>query len=151
MLFMCMLLSIITIVHGCGDRHAYNALLPVKLSAAATSFVSTTISSLRISPALLNKPDSSMANTGDFSAIWEKAVEKYKSEAEVSRLPLDALATAKSVEDILEMVGKNLKHFQDSREKGKKIRDVLRPIVRIVQSMAEVAGEGVSLVRGPRC
>lgn len=88
-----------------------------------------------------------MANTQDFSIIWNEAVDRYKSETKAGSLPLDSLGTADSVEAILTSIAGNRKDFEDSRAKGKRLRDVLKPIVKIVQQMAEVAGEGANLVR----
>lgn len=88
-----------------------------------------------------------MANTTEFSVIWNEAVNKYKSETKVDSLPLGPLDTATSPEAILTVVVGNRRDFEDRREKGKRLRDVLKPIVDIVQVMATVAGEGTSLVR----
>lgn len=88
-----------------------------------------------------------MANTQDFSIIWNEAVDKYKSETKSDSLPLDSLGTTDSAEAILTAITGNRKDFEASRVKGKRLRDVLKPVVKIVQRMAEAAGEGASLVR----
>ena len=91
-----------------------------------------------------------MANTQDFSDIWNEAVNRYKSETKADTLPLSALDTASDAESIVTAIAGNRKDFEDSRAKGKRLREVLKPTMKIVQQMAEVAGEGVSLVRA-RC
>ncbi|EIM89337.1 uncharacterized protein STEHIDRAFT_109549 [Stereum hirsutum FP-91666 SS1] len=90
-----------------------------------------------------------MANTPDFSDIWNEAVDKHKSETKSDSLPLDSLGTTNSVEAILTAIAGNRKDFEDSRAKGKSLRDVLKPVVKVVQLMAEVAGEGANLAFSP--
>lgn len=87
-----------------------------------------------------------MATTQGFALLWDEAVAKYKTETKADSLPLGSLNTADSTEAILTVIAENRKDFEENRAKGKSLRDVLKPIVKIVQLMTEVAGEGASLV-----
>lgn len=121
-----------------------------------------------------------MENTERSCGIWNEAVDKYKSEtkADSLRFGSSSWGTTASAEAILTAIAGNWKDFKDSRTKRKchlldvvrpvvKIAgnrkdfedsrvkrkcliDALRPVVEVVQLMAEVAGEGASLVRA-RC
>lgn len=124
--------------------------LPAKLSAKAhlpPRHPSPLIKQLEVYPCTLFDSSVSMANAQDFSVIWNEAVVKYKSETKSDSLPLDSLGTADSAEAILTAIAGNREDFEDSRGKGKRLRGVLKPVVKIVQRMAEAAGEGASLVR----
>lgn len=89
-----------------------------------------------------------MENTGYLSGIWDEAVDKYNSETKADLLPLDYLDTADSPEAILAAIAGNREDFpEESRAKTKSLEDRLKSVVRIVQLMAETAGEGTSLVR----
>lgn len=124
--------------------------LPVELSANAhlpPRHPSRLIKQLELCPRALLDSSFSMANTEDFSIIWNEAVDKYKTETKSDSLPFDYLGTTDSVEAILTAIAGNRKDFEDGRAKGKSLRDVLKPVVKIVQQMAEVAGEGANLVR----
>lgn len=91
-----------------------------------------------------------MTGTQSFSALWNDAVDKYKSETKAKSLPSSTLDSADSAEAILTALTRNRKDLEDSRAKGKSLRDVLKPIVKIVKLMAEIAGEAASLVRANR-
>ncbi|EIM82246.1 uncharacterized protein STEHIDRAFT_160801 [Stereum hirsutum FP-91666 SS1] len=120
-----------------------------------------------------------MENTERSCGIWNEAVDKYKSEtkADSLRFGSSSWGTTASAEAILTAIAGNWKDFKDSRTKRKchlldvvrpvvKIAgnrkdfedsrvkrkcliDALRPVVEVVQLMAEVAGEGASLTFAP--
>ncbi|THH19284.1 hypothetical protein EW146_g1864 [Bondarzewia mesenterica] len=86
-----------------------------------------------------------------FHAIWQEAIFKYESDTgiKVDLSSSSPFATVDSPDAVLQLVDEEQKKFNEHRKSGEKVRDVLKPMLHVVCSFANAAGQGASLAFPP--
>jgi hypothetical protein len=79
-----------------------------------------------------------------FIDIWQKALIQYRTDTNVVLSATDN--DADSPDAVLALIDKHQKAFEAYRKKGRRVRNALEPVLCLVRSFSQVAGEGVGLV-----
>ena len=86
----------------------------------------------------LQVPDS------QYQDIWKAALVEYERHTKVA-LPSIQIANPNTLSDVLHMVEGQQKQFSEFRHKGQ-VGALVKDVVSVIESFAEVSGEGVSVV-----
>ncbi|KAA1474464.1 hypothetical protein DENSPDRAFT_882823 [Dentipellis sp. KUC8613] len=90
-----------------------------------------------------------MANN-QLSEIWRAAIEQYEADTENDlKAASESFANISSVDGLLKAIDDKQKAFRHYRKRGAKIKGALEPVLDVVGMLADVAGEGVSVVFPP--
>ncbi|KAA1473261.1 hypothetical protein DENSPDRAFT_266416 [Dentipellis sp. KUC8613] len=83
--------------------------------------------------------------------IWSEAIKRYEADAKKKKIrkASSALQGVDSVDGLLDLVNGEQQKFEEYRDKGQKMRSVLKPVLDVVWRFAEVAGEAVGTVFEP--
>ncbi|KIK58133.1 hypothetical protein GYMLUDRAFT_707410 [Collybiopsis luxurians FD-317 M1] len=99
--------------------------------------------SLPVTPAIASAMNTNVAPTppSSFEGLWEKAVADYFQQTgrNFNRDQIAQFASCRSVDDVIQILQTQSKGLEAFRKKGKDIRDVLKPVVRLVQLFNDTA------------
>jgi hypothetical protein len=86
-------------------------------------------------------------NTADhkFQDVWKDATRKYEDETKI-KFTTHPLARCKNPDAVLDALDRDLQVFQDYRDKKEKLRKWLKPMLHLVVSLSETAGEAAGAV-----
>ena len=91
---------------------------------------------------------SSMAERGDSQMdlldVWVSAMERYKQDAKRD-LPAGRLE-AEPLDALLDVIDSQQNKFKEYRARGRKIRDVLEPVLRLIGLLSESADGSLASV-----
>jgi len=79
-----------------------------------------------------------------YEDIWKAAIEEYERNTKVT-LPSTKTANPNTLNDVLHLVERQQKQFAEFRQIGQ-VGPLVKDVVSVLESFAEVAGQGVSAV-----
>jgi hypothetical protein len=81
-----------------------------------------------------------------FLEIWEEATRKYEDDTKL-KFTTHPLARCNNPDAVLDALDRDLQAFQDYRNKRDKLRKWLKPMLHLIGSLSETAGEAAGVVR----
>ncbi|KIK65021.1 hypothetical protein GYMLUDRAFT_382267 [Collybiopsis luxurians FD-317 M1] len=86
-----------------------------------------------------------------FEDLWATALMDYKEQTGRDFHPdqIAQFSACRSVDDVVTILGIQSKGLEAFRKKGKNVRDVLKPFVRLVQLFNDTVGEAAAAVNVP--
>jgi hypothetical protein len=87
-------------------------------------------------------------NTVDnkFLEIWEEATRNYQHDTKI-KLTTHPLCGCNNPDAVLDALDRELQAFQNYRDKKEKLRKWLKPMLHLIGSLSETAGEAAGVVR----
>ncbi|KAF7363939.1 hypothetical protein MSAN_01052200 [Mycena sanguinolenta] len=79
-----------------------------------------------------------------FAELWRKAIESYEADTEI-KLQTHVLAVCKNPEDVLDALDGELRRFNAYRDKKENLRKWLKPMLNLIDTLSETAGEAAAL------
>jgi hypothetical protein len=83
-----------------------------------------------------------------FLELWKDAVKKYEDDTKI-KFATHALASCKNPDAVLDALDHDLQEFKDYRNKKERLRKWLKPMLHLIGSLSETAGEAAGVVRTP--
>ena len=80
-----------------------------------------------------------------FQNIWISAIEKYNQDTKTD--PLEGRLEANSPDALFKIIDEQLATVKDSRKIGEKVRNVIKPVLELVNAASETIGESLATVR----
>jgi hypothetical protein len=81
----------------------------------------------------------------EFLELWEEATRKYEDDTKI-KFTAHFLASCNNPDAVLAALHHNLQQFKDYRDKKERLRKSLKPMLHLIGSLSEAAGETAGAV-----
>ncbi|KZV65266.1 hypothetical protein PENSPDRAFT_136413 [Peniophora sp. CONT] len=99
---------------------------------------------------ILSSDEDSARHAYGFDDLWNEAIRCYQEETGMNLLKLpfasDLLSRSRTTDEVIQYIEEQNDSFEAFRDRGRKVLDVLKPIVHIVHLFIDAGAEGASKV-----